>query len=274
MVFILEIILEGNITGAKIARQRKGIAIMVDALRASVSLTTAMNRGIKKIYIVKKVEDTRLVAKKFKTLLMGERETIKLPGFDLGNSPVEVLSHKEFSTSSITFTSSTGGRRIIDTIGSEAILVGSAPNAKAVVHLSKKLHQSIGEKDTPIIIIPGYTEGSIINNPLTEDQLGGLIIAREFQKLAENQTINMAPELEEEIDLLNESLKPQSLYDLFLETHHAKKLIDRGLKADVEFCSQLNILENVPYSMNDYFTIENGTKVVQLKNYQTEKQLF
>ncbi|MBD3191563.1 MAG: hypothetical protein GF308_13020 [Candidatus Heimdallarchaeota archaeon] len=263
----MKIIVEGNITGAKKARQRKGIAIMVDALRASVSLTTAMNCGIKKIYIVKDVKDTRLIAKKHQTLLMGERNTIKLPNFDFGNSPTEIISEKKLPAKPIAFTSSTGARRIIDTIGSEATLVGSAPNAQAIVHFTQQLYRK-NEEEKPIIIIPGYTEGPITKNLLTEDQLGGLIIAREFQKEAGNEPIDMSSELLDEIGLLNSFLETQSLYDLFLKTHHAKKLINRGLKSDVEFCSKINVLENVPYSLNDYFSLENGAKVMQLKNYE------
>lgn len=255
----MKIQLLGNIQGAHFAAKEEAIAIIVDTLRASTTIPVSMEKGLKEIIIAKEVEDARIAAAEHATILMGERDCIKLSGFTFGNSPLEIFQQKEFPYEKSTFTSSTGAKIAIESIGSNLIIIGSPINAKAVTEKVIEYNKETSVKD--VVIIPAFTEGSIFGNEITEDQLGGLIIAKEFQKHSQI----LPQDLIEEITYLNDLLEKETLFELFLKTKHGQKLVNLNFKHDVEFCSQINKVTTVPYSKNDFLTISNGRQVLRFK---------
>jgi len=255
----MQIILLGNLEGSQFATNKKAVAVIVDTLRASTTLPTAMSKGIAEIFVAKEVDDTRLSAKENNTLLMGERGCLMLDGFNFGNSPTELMKQTNLENQKVSFTSSTGSRRTVDAIGSEILIIGSPINAKAVAKLLVKLSEE--DKSKLIVLIPCFTEGSIIDHELTEDQLGALVIAIELKNLG----IELPSGLKEEVLYLEEKLKKQSLKELYLETRHGQKLIDLNFVDDLEFCSQISKINFIPISRNDIVTLSNGVKVVKFK---------
>jgi len=80
--------------------------VIVDVLRASSTIITALAHGVNEIKTVTSITDA-LALKKKKYTTVGERKGVKLPGFDLGNSPVEFLnSIKNHSIKKMVLTSS------------------------------------------------------------------------------------------------------------------------------------------------------------------------
>ncbi|NHJ05186.1 MAG: hypothetical protein EAX90_10200 [Candidatus Heimdallarchaeota archaeon] len=254
----MEIVLKGNSEGAAYAVSNKALAIIVDTLRASTTIPIMMLRGIKEIFVTKEVSDARLAANELNMLLIGERGCLKLEGFDFGNSPTEMNAIQSFTKSSVSFTSSTGARIIVESIGSECIIVGSPINAKSVVEAILDFKQIGKLKSNKIIIIPAFTEGPINKSKITEDQIGGLIIANEFLK----KGISLSKELEEEINFLNDLLEKNTLNELLLQTDHGKKLVDLELSKDVEFCSGINQINTVPISWNNIHKLTNNINSV------------
>lgn len=255
----MEIVLKGNSEGAAYAVSNKALAIVVDTLRASTTIPVTMLRGITEVIVAKEVSDARLAADELNILLMGERGCLKLEGFDFGNSPTEMNSIQSFTKSSVSFTSSTGARIIVESLGSECIIVGSPINAKSVVEAILDFKQIGKLKSDKIIIIPAFTEGPIIKSKITEDQIGGLIIANEFLE----KGISLSKELEEEVNFLNNLLKENTLNELLLQTDHGKKLIDLGLSKDIEFCSRINQINTVPISWNNVHKLANNINTIR-----------
>ena len=65
--------------------------VIIDVLRASSIIVTALSHGVKEIRTLTSITDA-LKLKKQRYTTVGERKGAKLPGFDLGNSPVEFLN--------------------------------------------------------------------------------------------------------------------------------------------------------------------------------------
>ena len=259
----MNVVLLGNYEGSKLAAENRGIAIVVDTLRASTTMPIAMNKGIRELYVALEVEDARLAAKKFKGLLMGERGCIPLEGFDFGNSPVVLHHTKKIRKTIAAFTSTTGAKRVVEAIGSQVIIIGSPINAKAVVTQVSNLKQSSEFDDVPVVIIPAFTEGVITENEVTEDQVGGLLIAREFKKAG----YELSNETEEELFYLSKLLEKASLEEILAKTKHGQNLIALNLEEDIAFCSKLNAISDVPVSMNKIQVLENGSRVVKLEHF-------
>ena len=64
--------------------------VIIDVLRASSTIVTALAHGVKEILTVDSVDEALRLKKKHYTVA-GERKCVPVPGFDLGNSPVTFL---------------------------------------------------------------------------------------------------------------------------------------------------------------------------------------
>ncbi len=255
MMSTLEIILQGNFEGSNLAATTNGIAIIVDVLRASTTIPTAMVKGITTFYVCKEVQETYEIAKIYDTLLMGERDCLKLPKYDFGNSPIEIYQQKLLTKNSASFTSSTGARRIIEAIGSNAIIIGSIINARSVV----KTILNLVNDSSKVIIVPAFSTGPLNKAELTEDQIGGVLIAKEFV----SEGISIPKTVKAEIDFLEKELEKTPLSYILEKTIHGQKLVGLNFTSDIEFCSKQNFIEKAPISRNDIITLTSGSKVVK-----------
>lgn len=68
----------------------EGTPVIIDVLRASSTIITALANGITEVVPVKS-EKEAFKLKKQGYLIAGERNGVKIEGFDLGNSPTELL---------------------------------------------------------------------------------------------------------------------------------------------------------------------------------------
>ena len=109
------------------------VAVMVDVLRASTTITVALDT-FKKVIAVKEKEKAIELAKKYNAVLAGERHGAAIEGFDTGNSPVEI---KNFSGDYLVITTS-NGTRILEDMTAKS-LVGSFVNAKAVAKAASEI---------------------------------------------------------------------------------------------------------------------------------------
>lgn len=74
------------------AASARGVAIVIDVFRACSLIAHALHAGATRVVPVAEIEIARAMkAADPDALLVGERHARKLPGFDCGNSPTEVL---------------------------------------------------------------------------------------------------------------------------------------------------------------------------------------
>ena len=83
-------------SGCAAAVAAGGVAVMVDALRASATITSLMAAGARRVWVATEVAQAwamkdRLAAEGTEAFLIGERNGFPPPGFDAGNSPRGVL---------------------------------------------------------------------------------------------------------------------------------------------------------------------------------------
>jgi len=64
--------------------------VIIDVLRASSTIVTALAHGVGEIRAVGSIDEALSLRRK-KYAVAGERRCLPIPGFDLGNSPVELL---------------------------------------------------------------------------------------------------------------------------------------------------------------------------------------
>ncbi len=128
----VEVHLMSGEEGCRWAREHKAVAVVVDALRASATITVLLQQGASEVLVVKEVGEAYAYRDTHPdTLLVGERGGLKVDGFDFGNSPAEIR-RADVQGRPVAFTSTTGAQRLVDCLGASGIVVGTPLNASAL----------------------------------------------------------------------------------------------------------------------------------------------
>ena len=119
------------------AKSAVGIVVIIDVFRAFSVACYCVDKGASKIIPVGDVNEALELSKTLKhCVLIGERKGIKLPGFDYGNSPTEILS-ADLAGKTIVHTTHAGTQGIVNAINADEILTGAFVNAKATANYIK-----------------------------------------------------------------------------------------------------------------------------------------
>jgi 2-phosphosulfolactate phosphatase len=110
-----------------------GIAVVIDVLRASTTMITALANGAVRVIPVADVDEARrmVVGLEPPVLLGGERGGVRIPGFDLGNSPLEYVPAR-VAGCTLVITTTNGTAALHASRAAREILVGAIVNRSAV----------------------------------------------------------------------------------------------------------------------------------------------
>ena len=114
------------------------VAIVVDVLRASSTITTALARGATEIAVTREVDHARRLASAGRHLLVGERHNQKIEGFDYSNSPAD-LDTLDLTGRRIAFTSTNFPHALRACTSARCTLVGAVVNVTAAATLAAEL---------------------------------------------------------------------------------------------------------------------------------------
>lgn len=202
------------------------VSIMVDALRASTTITLALN-NFEKIIPCFTPEEALKLKDEFDCILAGERFGEKLEDFDIGNSPVEVENLKTDKSTLILTTSN--GTRILENMDSN-VLVGSLVNAKAVGEKSAQIAQN------HIDVVMAGVRGEFT---LEDFLASGEILYWICQSLEEYEINDLAKAA------IIASRDNNSLKSGFYNSRTGKHLSKLGYKKDINISCQKNTSDNV-----------------------------
>ena len=116
--------------GAKMA---EGLTVVIDVFRCFTFEAFALNSMAKHIYTSDDIDKClQLKRDNSDYIIAGERDGVTLQGFDLGNSPAELLMNFDVEDKTIIHSTSSGVRGIVNAKGASEILGGSFVTAKAI----------------------------------------------------------------------------------------------------------------------------------------------
>lgn len=165
------------------AKQAKGITVIIDVFRAFSVEAYFFARGVQRIIPVGDSEIAyRLKEQNPHMILAGEREGKILPGFDVGNSPSQLIK-LETEGKTVIHTTSAGTQGIANAKGASEILGGSLLNARATADYIKKS----GFKDVSLVCM-GLGAKALVE----EDTL----CAEYIKSILEGKSIDMEAEIE------------------------------------------------------------------------------
>ncbi|WP_315117215.1 2-phosphosulfolactate phosphatase family protein [uncultured Clostridium sp.] len=202
--------------------------VVIDILRATSVITTAINNGCKEVIPVIEIEEALIMASEGECILGGERKALKIDGFNCSNSPLEytkdIVNNKR-----LIMTTSNGTKAIKRCEGAKNILIGAMINAKAV---SKK--------------VLNLQEGLVIVNAGTYGQFSiddficsGYII---HCILEQNHQVELTDIAKTALFVYRQS----SDLSFIKEATHYNRIEELGLLDDLKYCCKKDIIDIVP----------------------------
>lgn len=106
--------------------------IVIDVIRATSTICQALASGYERVFCAAEIEEARALRDALgEGVLGGERKAVRIPGFDLGNSPREYL---EPAGTTLILSTTNGTRAVVAAAQRcERVLVASLLNLSAVV---------------------------------------------------------------------------------------------------------------------------------------------
>lgn len=196
------------------------LGIVVDVLRATSTIAQALAAGYRRVLCCAEIEEARaLRAETPGSLVGGERDAVRIEGFDAGASPREFLEPRAGTL----ILSTTNGTRAILTAASrcEEVLLGSLLNLEAVAAAARERGMDVaifcaGFKGA-FALDDAYCAGRIVellDAERSDAAIAAGLVARSFASAHEG--------------LLARTYGPP------------------GLEADIAYCARESVLDTVP----------------------------
>jgi 2-phosphosulfolactate phosphatase len=213
-------------------------AIAVDVLRATSTIATVLAAGGEAVQVFSDLDKLVEVSEKWpaeKRLRAGERGGAKVPGFELGNSPLDCTP--ELVQGRRLFISTTNGTRALQRVqDSPNLLAAALINRAAVV-------QFLLEKQPETVWIVGSGwEGSFS----LEDTVCAGAIAHSILQQTQLSPEELAGNDEVAGAIALYSQWQDNLLGLFHQASHGQRLLRLDCLDDLKYCSQTDILDVLP----------------------------
>jgi len=151
--------------------------LVIDVLRATTTICAALHRGARAVVPAVDTEDaTRLeeVLGAPDVVLAGERNSVRIPGFKLGNSPTEMTA-EVVQGKTIVMTTTNGTQALLSTAGAREVIVAAAVNLTVAGAAARAALEEHGDL---LILCAGRDRGfgfddAFIAGCLAERALGG-----------------------------------------------------------------------------------------------------
>ena len=201
------------------------VGIVVDVLRATSTITQALGAGYARVLCCSEVEEARAVAaSEGDAVLAGERGTVRIDGFDYGNSPRDFLVP---AAGTVVLTTTNGTRLLLAAASRcDVVLVGSFLNLHAVVEAARAAQVS------DVAVLCAGVQGELA---LDDAYCAGRIAAALDGDPADSAAAAMR--LAETFGSHEAGLDA---------SQSARNLHASGLDADIAWCAQESILDVVP----------------------------
>lgn len=155
------------------AGKAEGITVIIDVFRAFSTACYAFDSGASRIIATGSVDEAFRLKKKYRNaVLAGERDEKKIPGFDFGNSPTEII-RSDLKGVTVIQTTTAGTSGLVNAGKAALLLAGSLVNSGATAGYIKALNP-----ETVSLIAMGYraqvtAEEDILCAEVIADKLKG-----------------------------------------------------------------------------------------------------
>ena len=124
------------------AKEAIGIAVIIDVFRAFSTACYAFDSGASRVIATGTTDNAFILQKQYRSVVLaGERDEKKIEGFDLGNSPTEIIKN-DLTGKTLILTTTAGTNGLLSAINADMVITGSLVNAGAVARYIRSLNPS------------------------------------------------------------------------------------------------------------------------------------
>src|SRR5688500_9798152 len=212
------------------------VVAVIDVLRASTTIAVALANGAKTVVPADASDEAITLSRNFErseVKLAGERRMLPIPGFDMGNSPME-FTRDAVDGCTIVLSTTNGTRALLGVQGARDIVVASYVNLSAV----SAMLRAAARADTDISIVCAGTEGHF---SLEDAACAGRYV-RSIMTPAASVTANDAAHACALID----RKYGDNITEIFKDSSHGRALDAAGFGADLVACAAVDSHAVVP----------------------------
>jgi len=212
---------------------RNKVIVIIDVLRASSTIVTALMNGAKGIIPVMDMGEASRISQSVDSdniLLCGEKDGIKIEGYDLGNSPFE-YDRKTVEGKTLIFNTTNGTKAIKKGVGSAELYVAAFLNLSAVV---EKLQNE--QKD--IVLVCAGWRGRL---GLEDLLLAGNII---YKLNNGNENTDLRDGSKVALGIYEKY--QHNIEEVILNSNHAARLKGLAGDEDINYCTKVDISTLLP----------------------------
>lgn len=202
------------------------VVVVIDVLRAATTVATAIANGARAVIPFDSVDEPSVFAKQYERSeirLAGERKMLRIPGFDLGNSPAEYTT-AAVSGRTILYSTTNGTVALLATAGARTCLFGAFVNCAATVSAVRAETRSAVDV---LIVCAGHERRTALEDVVCAGRMARGI-ARGRSSIVWGDGARAAA--------LIERRYVADMDRLAHEAAHARSLIAGGFESDVKLC--------------------------------------
>lgn len=240
----ISVYLSQSIVSDELVLKGKNVVI-VDVLRASSTILTALVNGAKEIIPAESVSVAARISKGLgNSVLCGERNGKVIEGFKLGNSPFE-YTEDTVNAKSLIFSTTNGTVSIVKSKFAKTAVVASFLNISSVIEHLLKLNEDF------VIICSGKQ-----NDFCVEDSVyAGLIISKLFETNGKQSykvfdSGYVCYQLAKQLIFKSSNPDHCKILNMFKKCEHGKYLVSLGFENDLKYCATLDMFNQLPIYKN------------------------
>lgn len=233
---------------ALVREPQRRLCVVVDVLRASTTLLAMLQGSVRRVRVAGSAAEALATAAARRTdyWVCGEVGGLPPPGFDFGNSPVE-LEQAALGEREVVFSTSNGTRALRAVAGAPVVLVGTLRNARAAAGRARAEAAARGLDVWIVCAGEGHGSAAVVEDTFCAGYLVEALAAPGGVTLADSATIarrlyrSYLPPGADPLDPPDAAAAAA-----FAEALHARDLDRLGLEDDLAHCARFNVSAIVP----------------------------
>jgi len=221
--------------------------LVIDVFRATTSIIAALYNGAREVIPVAGIEEAITLSKNYDKksfLLGGERNTLKIEGFDLSNSPSD-YSRNVVEGRTLILTTTNGTEAIRKAHEAKDVIIAGFVNVLAVVSYLKKK-----DEKSNIAFVCAGTDGKF---SLEDAMAVGAILFS-----LKNEISNISIDDLGLVCLYMFQIFKDNLKEALRDTKHFNRLISANLSGDIEDCLEINSFPIIPIYKDGIIRVANS----------------
>ncbi len=237
------ILTPGELRDSKIENE---IVIVIDTLRASTTIVTALANGIEAVFPFSTASALKEYYKqeqnKSKYILAGEYEGRRITGFDFGNSPLSFVNNR--FRNQIMLLKTSNGTRVLDEISkNNIVLIGGLVNSLKIVSMT------LEKRDDVFLVCAGSNGTFSLEDFFAAGRYCFLLRKAGWE--GDDLTVAAAR-------IYEDNSEYDDIVNLFYHSRNGQNLRDLGYEKDIKFSSKVDIFDIAP--------VFDGKKIISKKS--------